>query len=274
MARASISVLIPAYNAQSTILRALASVASQTLAPVEIVVVDDGSTDGTASLVQEYSRSQRPGFLRLVRLDANHGPSHARNVGWDLASGEFLAFLDADDAWHCRKLEVQAEWMTRNPRFVLAAHRIAHIRRDEDRPPLPGSWDWKAVRPWELKISSCQFWPSSIMLRTGIPYRFERCMWYGEDRLLWLQIVLSGHPVARLNLPLGYRYNACYGEAGLSRHLWRIERGELQAFDRLRNRGLLCRGEGISLKAFSLAKYVRRACICRIRAHRGTKGCP
>lgn len=269
-----VSVMIPACNARSTILRALDSVVSQTLQPMEIVVVDDGSTDGTARLVEEYSLGLKPGLLRLVRLDCNHGPSHARNVGWDAALGDFVAFLDADDAWHPHKLQAQTEWMTKNPQFVLTAHRVACVRRDEDRPSHDESCHWKRIRPWQLKISSCQFWPSSIMVRTGTKYRFEPSMSYGEDRLFCLQVVLSGHAVAHLDLPLGYRYNAYYGEAGLSQHLWRVEKGELDAFDRLEEMGLLCWSEGVFLKALSLLKYVRRVCVCRMRVRSGAGGYP
>ncbi len=102
----SVSVIIPAYNSASTIIRALQSVVAQTLAPLEIIVVDDASTDTTRDLVTTFaSSSSFP--VRVLTQTTNSGPSAARNAGWDTAVGDYIAFLDADDQWHPRKIELQ-----------------------------------------------------------------------------------------------------------------------------------------------------------------------
>lgn len=97
-----ISVVVPAYNALKTIEVALRSAQEQELRPIEVIVVDDGSKDGTAELVERAFPS-----VQLVRQE-NAGPSAARNAGCERATGDWLAFLDADDVWLPQKLRLQA----------------------------------------------------------------------------------------------------------------------------------------------------------------------
>ncbi len=106
----SVSVVIPAYNAEATIERAIESVLRQTRPPEEIIVVDDGSTDRTAEKVRQYE----PKVRYLYEL--NNGPSNARNLGiLSAQQGEWVAFLDADDEWLPEKLECQVNHLSRNP---------------------------------------------------------------------------------------------------------------------------------------------------------------
>ena len=101
----TVSVVIPTYNCAPRLLRALRSVAAQTYRPVEIVVVDDGSTDDTQDRVAEWTTQSGSNVL-YVRQE-NAGPAAARNHGMRLASGEAIAFLDADDEWRADKLAKQ-----------------------------------------------------------------------------------------------------------------------------------------------------------------------
>ena len=121
MSQPSVSVIIPAYNAQSTIARALQSVADQTFQATEVIVIDDASTDNTIEKVVEYSKISKV-TIQLLHSDRNTGPGSARNRGWDISSGEFIAFLDADDVWHPRKLEIQVREMQTYSSFVMSCH--------------------------------------------------------------------------------------------------------------------------------------------------------
>ena len=103
---ASISVIIPAFNRASVVGRAIHSVMLQTLAPLEVIVVDDHSSDGTCSVIEQMAA--RDSRIRLVRLDSNRGGAAARNAGVEAASGELLAFLDSDDEWKSSHLERSA----------------------------------------------------------------------------------------------------------------------------------------------------------------------
>lgn len=118
----TVTVVIPAWNAEAWIERALDSVLGQTRPPDELIVVNDGSTDGTESLVRTYGDP-----VRLLSQE-NRGLSAARNVGIEVARGRWVAFLDADDYWLPEKLEKQLELIEREPRlgFVSAAARLEY----------------------------------------------------------------------------------------------------------------------------------------------------
>lgn len=98
-----VSVIIPTYNRAHCIKRSIDSVLSQTYSNVEVIIVDDCSTDDTKTIVSSYT-DQR---IRYVKLDKNSGACAARNKGIDIALGEFVAFQDSDDVWHQDKLEKQ-----------------------------------------------------------------------------------------------------------------------------------------------------------------------
>jgi glycosyltransferase involved in cell wall biosynthesis len=96
-----ISCIIPVFNGQTYLAEAIDSILKQSYRPIEIIIVDDGSTDGTAMVAERYNQQIR--YLR----QANAGTAAARNLGLSVAAGEFVAFLDADDLWHPEKLARQ-----------------------------------------------------------------------------------------------------------------------------------------------------------------------
>ena len=98
-----VSVVIPVFNRAALISRALDSVANQTFDDYEIIVVDDGSTDGTAESIQNWGADR----LRLIRNPQNRGAAAARNIGVSAALGRWIAFLDSDDCWEPEKLARQ-----------------------------------------------------------------------------------------------------------------------------------------------------------------------
>lgn len=110
-----ISVIIPTYNRAATIERAVRSVLAQTYPADEIIVVDDGSTDETEQLVRAI------GDERIVyhKLGQNGGVSAARNIGAQLATGEWLAFQDSDDCWRKEKLRLQMDYAAKHPEYPL-----------------------------------------------------------------------------------------------------------------------------------------------------------
>ena len=112
---AEISIIIPAYNAELTIRQTIESVLAQTFSDWEIILIDDGSTDGTVNQVKAIDDNR----IKIFSHE-NTGVASARNRGIALSSNQFLAFLDADDQWVPQKLESQRKALLQNPEAGLA----------------------------------------------------------------------------------------------------------------------------------------------------------
>jgi glycosyltransferase involved in cell wall biosynthesis len=123
-----VTVVIPTFNRAGTLARALESVAAQVFTDYEVVVVDDGSTDGTAEAL-----STRIPNLRLVRLARNLGAGAARNVGISASHGKQIAFLDSDDRWEPDKLARQVAALQHAPRNILACTTGFCLHRNQRR---------------------------------------------------------------------------------------------------------------------------------------------
>lgn len=109
MRKSLISVVMPVYNAEATLSRAIDSVLQQSHADLELLIVDDCSQDASRSLIRAYADADSR--VRWFQLAANSGVAAARNAGLDAAAGRYVAFLDSDDWWHPRKLELQLQSM-------------------------------------------------------------------------------------------------------------------------------------------------------------------
>lgn len=225
--------------------------------PAEVVLVDDGNTDETIQTLRDIERTYASGWVKIVSLEQNAGAAAARNAGWDAATQPYIAFLDADDAWHPRKLEIQYSWMCDHPEVALTGHtRI----RGEGPWPAP-SEDFRAQQIGPRRLLFFNILPtSSVMLRRKLASRFDPSKQYSEDYLLWLQIVMSGCPVFVLDLPLARMYKSAYGDAGLSRNLWAMEREELANYRRLRDGRMISKLMHSLLVPYSVAKFLRRVC--------------
>jgi glycosyltransferase involved in cell wall biosynthesis len=144
MSHSSVSCIVPVYNGERYLSQALDSIFAQSRRPSEIIVVDDGSTDGTAAVVACYGTQVR--YL----WQPNSGPATARNLGLSVALGEFVAFLDADDLWHREKLERQMARFEARPELDLCVTLVqnfwipelreekAHFQSHRFSQPLPG----------------------------------------------------------------------------------------------------------------------------------------
>ena len=228
----SVSVIIPAYNSANTIVRALQSVVAQTRAPLEIIVVDDASTDNTREVAANFaSTSSIP--LRVITQSSNGGPSAARNTGWDTASGDYIAFLDADDQWHPRKIELQYPVMQNQPAFTMSCHGH-HFSSSTTWAEVPEN-DTKAIPVSFHKFlirNRCA--TPTVMLKRAIPERFDSRKRFAEDYLLWMQITASHGPALRFEAQLAHCSNPGYGGSGQSGKLLKMELSEIGGFVTLR----------------------------------------
>lgn len=264
-----VSVIIPCYLCANTVERALKSVLSQTVMPEEIILVNDASPDGGKTLfeLEELAKRYRNTIcIKVIDLEKNFGPSNARNQGWDVAKYTYIAFLDADDSWHPRKLEIQLKSLEKNPNVALLGHQRCFIGSTQ------GFFDKDAegwvVTPIALAFSN-RFPTSSVIIRRDIPFRFEKGKRYSEDYLLWLKIVFSGYKALKLELPLAYCYKSDYGEDGLTADLWKMERGEIDTYYRLAKEGYISFLALVFFLGISIVKYIKRIFMVRIRKFTG-----
>lgn len=133
-----VSTIIPVYNRPKMLREAVASVLAQTYRPIEIIISDDGSTDDTQSVAQEFVQAH-PGEIRYVRNE-NRGPGPAREAGRQLARGEFIQYLDSDDLLWPRKFEVQVRALREHPECGVAYGYTRGVRSDHRADDVPCKW--------------------------------------------------------------------------------------------------------------------------------------
>jgi len=170
----AVSVVMPCFNAATTIERAVESIAGQALAPLEVIAVDDASVDGTAAVLDRLSRRSWPFTFHVVALPENRGPGEARNAGLERVSSgaEYVAFQDADDVWLPWKLERQIGWMDRHPDCDWTAHRCGVLGRDDRQSDVRGDLAAEPITRRGLLFRNAVATPAVVARRT-LPGRFR-----------------------------------------------------------------------------------------------------
>ena len=197
----NISVIIPTYNRKETLKRAIQSVLIQSYTPYEIIVIDDGSNDGT----KEWLKDNFPNVKYIYQM--NSGVSSARNKGIKFARGDWIALLDSDDEWLPSKLKDQANEIELNP-----AAKFLHTNE---------IWIRNGVRVNQMKkhkkyggyifekcLDMCRISPSSVLIKKDIFDEigmFDETLKVCEDYDLWLRFA-SKYPVHFLDRPLIRKY--------------------------------------------------------------------
>lgn len=220
-----VSVIIPTFNRCSLLQRALESIGGHSAGAPEIIVVDDGSTDDTAAMV-------RLGFpaVRYV-YQANKGVSAARNKGLLLATGEWLAFLDADDVWLPGKLETQMQLLQRMPDYKVCHTEERWIRNgvrvnQMNKHQKAGGWIFRHCLPL------CAMSPSSVVIHASVFDAvgcFDPTLPVCEDYDLWLRIT-ARYPVLFIKQPQIIKYGGHPDQ--LSRQYWGMDRFRIQALEK------------------------------------------
>jgi glycosyltransferase involved in cell wall biosynthesis len=199
-----VAVIIPAYNRAYCLERAIRSVLTQTFGAYKIIVVDDGSTDGTAALPIFDKADER---LMYVRQEKNRGVSAARNAGVQHSDTPWIAFLDSDDQWHPDKLQRQVAWLENHPDCRIMQTREIWIRNGR-RVNAPRTHEKTAGDIFTPSLDRCMITPSSVILQRslfdeagGFDESFPAC----EDYDLWLRITCR-HRVGLIDECLLTRY--------------------------------------------------------------------
>jgi glycosyltransferase involved in cell wall biosynthesis len=221
-----VSVIIPTYNRAWSIGRAIDSVLAQTVRDFELIVVDDGSTDGTG----RYLGTTYPD-LRVITIP-HSGVSGARNTGIRNAQGKWIAFLDSDDYWMPEKLSEQLSYLALNRRYRICHTDEIWIRNG--RRINQGKKHQKTAG-WFFapSLRLCLISPSSVMIERSV---FDEVGWfdeefeYVEDYELWLRIT-ARHPVGYIDRKLVVKTGG--HEDQLSRRIEGIERYRIAALEKL-----------------------------------------
>lgn len=242
----AISVVIPAYNAERTLGETLQRALAQTLRDIEVLVIDDGSTDGTAQIASTTGDPR----VRTISV-SNGGVARARNRAIQAVSGEIIAFLDADDLWMPTKLERQLELMTARPDVGMCF--TSTVRIDAASTPLGlttarGYEDWSEalLLGSNLVTGSC----SSAMVRTvlarqtgGFDPRLSQC----ADWDFWLRLSQVTRFAAIDELLVLYRVHP----GSMSNNVALLERDTFAVLDKFYGRPQSARYEPIRRKVYS-----------------------
>jgi glycosyltransferase involved in cell wall biosynthesis len=226
-----VSVVIPTYNRKSLLSRALASVYKQTIMPEELIVVDDGSTDGTEQMIKDNFPNAR------YHYQLNQGVSAARNKGIELSNSSWVAFLDSDDEWKPRKLEKQMAALQSSSEKICHTNEV-WIRNGEyvnqkKKHRKYGGHIYKKCLPL------CRISPSAVLIHHSIFEDigiFDDSLPACEDYDLWLRIC-SKYPVLYLNEKLIVKHGGHSDQ--LSRAIWGMDRFRIKAMENILDSGVL-----------------------------------
>ena len=245
-----VSVIIPTHNRLRMLYDAIDSVLSQTYRDFELIVVDDGSEDGTVEKIPA-----RYGSAVRVVAQARRGVAAVRNLGVRCSRGRFLAFLDSDDLWRPRKLEIQMRLMPPLARWRICQTEEIWIRNGVRVNPKK-----KHRKPsgdiFRASLDLCLVSPSAALMTRELFERmggFDESFPVCEDYDLWLRIALD-HPVYLIAEPLVIKRGGHADQ--LSRSTWGLDRFRVRAIKKLLDSGI----EG-EKRRWALETLARKAAI-------------
>ena len=222
----NISVVIPSYNRRDFLKRSIDSAINQTKKPLEIIVVDDGSTDGTETMIKsDYD------FVKFIK-QKNKGVSAARNIGIKVSIGEWICFLDSDDEWKKDKLEKQINAMKSNPGYKFFHSNEIWIKNglriNQKKKHKKYGGDI-----FDKCLDMCRISPSSVMIDKTVfdeVGNFNENLVVCEDYELWLRIC-DKYRVFFIDEPLIIKYGGHQGQ--LSYSIESIENHRIKALEYL-----------------------------------------
>ena len=222
-----ISVVIPTLNRINTLQRALDSVINQTYKPAEIIVVDNGSSDGTLKFLREQ-------YPKITTLTENKvGVSSARNKGIKKSINQWIALLDSDDAWHPRKLEVQTSMLDSALKEYSLIHTDEVWFRNNKHINQMKKHKKQGGYIFERCLSLCCISPSSVLFKKNILDKvglFDESLPVCEDYDMWLKIC-SSEEVLFAQDKLTYKYGGHKDQ--LSKSYWGMDRFRIKSIENI-----------------------------------------
>ena len=222
-----ISVVIPTLNRINTLQRALDSVINQTYKPAEIIVVDNGSSDGTLKFLREQ-------YPKITILTENKiGVSSARNKGIKTSINQWIALLDSDDAWHPRKLEIQTSMLDSELKEYNLIHTDEVWFRNNKHINQMKKHKKQGGYIFERCLSLCCISPSSVLFKKNILDKvglFDESLPVCEDYDMWLKIC-SSEEVLFAQDKLTYKYGGHKDQ--LSKSYWGMDRFRIKSIENI-----------------------------------------
>jgi glycosyltransferase involved in cell wall biosynthesis len=259
-----VSAIIPTFNRAQPLIRAVASVLAQSWSNLEIIVVDDGSTDHSAELLHKRFGSR----IRILQLPRNRGVSYARNRGLELSRGSFIAFLDSDDLWQPLKTERQLAFMQAKPDILISQTDEIWIRNGKRVNPCKHHQKPSGSIFAEC-LPLCVVSPSAVMMRrrffAQIGY-FDETLPACEDYDLWLRTACR-YPIPLLAEKLVTKYGG--HDDQLSRTIPALDRYRIRSLIKIINSGILTPSQKISALAILEPKSKIYLKGCRKRGRIG-----
>ena len=220
-----VTVVIPTYNRYSLLKRAITSIYKQTLLPKEIIVIDDGSTDNTVKIIQDFPH------IKYYYQD-NAGVSSARNSGILKSTSDWITFLDSDDEWHSSKIQEQVSFHTKNKDLLISYSDEKWIRNGNEV-KVPKKFKKLSGFIFRESLSYCNIAPSSVFINRKLFNEvgvFDESLEVCEDYDLWLRI-LSKYEIGLIEKKLIIKYAG--HENQLSFKHWGMDRFRVQALEKL-----------------------------------------
>ena len=220
------SIVIPVYNGESTIVNAIKSCLEQSLPPDEIIVIDDASTDHTGLLIDQFASA---GIL-YKRNDKNSGPSFCRNLGMQIAKSEWILFLDADDIFHNKKIEVISHFIMNND----AIKAIGHAFNLQTDPPYVLNNSWQETIPitkltiYQLLVSNRMVTPS-LAVAAANKILFNEEMKFAEDHDFIIRTA-EKTDIWYLDAALCSLGRIPLSPGGISANKWKMRKGEINMY--------------------------------------------
>lgn len=252
-----VSVIIPVYNSANTIVRCINSVINQTIPVHQIIIIDDGSTDNSVDLIYQLKEKNKITNLILIQ-QKNSGPSAARNAGIHIASGDYIAFLDADDWWLENKLEKQLAIFLSDTRIGIIGTKYSI-----EKPTIHQNYKYQEISFIKLVFNN-YFATSTVMIKrellSKLMFNVEKR--YSEDYELWLKTVYN-HKAYISQERLTVMGKPIISKTGLSSNLFAMEKSELDNLNDLKKENKISFLIWAIASIYSILKFLKRLSISK-----------
>lgn len=256
-----VSVVIPAFNAAQTVINSIESVLNQTVPVYEIIVVDDGSSDDTLFILESYKNRNNIQCMKILS-QTNGGPAKARNKGVELALGNWIAFLDSDDAWLPIKNERQLELLAKLDNCSILGTAFYDSRKTQNLIAGHTTVSFKKL------LFKNYFLTSTVMVKKDLFKTFvfdeSRDQIGTEDYKLWLQILNKNVGIVLNDGLVIYADNQnIFNRNALSANIFKMQRGQLKVFRFLFDSKMINVFLYFIVVVYSIIKFFRRIIIAK-----------